>query len=71
MSRHLAAILALCPLATTAGGTASWPPAPEAPFAARDLTAAGRFTMNVEGPEFSCDGITCDASGRLFVTRYG
>jgi gluconolactonase len=50
-------------------GAAGWPSAPEPPFVARDLTAAGRFTTNAEGPEFTRDGrlfaVNCERDGTV------
>lgn len=67
--RRLLAVLAVWSLVAVLAGSAGWPPAPQPPFLARDLTAPGRFTKNAEGPEFTRDGrlfvVNCERDGTV------
>ena len=62
MTRLRPALAAAWLLAAPLAGQSIWPPPPQPPFVARDLTTAGRFTKNAEGPEFT-------RAGRLFVVN--
>lgn len=56
MTRLRPALAAAWLLAAPLAGQSIWPPPPQPPFVARDLTTAGRFTKNAEGPEFTRAG---------------